>query len=218
MNIKINKQQAEYLFSREQSRHLIGSRLYGTNREDSDWDYLVIYNSEFKSDSYLPNYHQFQYTEGDKDYIFTSEERFRMNLFSGDSTINADVILSRTNLNDSDKLNLLRTYNIIKAFIGFARRDTKHNKHRPSNLIHIHRGLTVAESLLENKLPTLDFKNAKLEAIEYYTAWEQSLRTRCNKLYEQNEILNYPKQLFLEPHNDLELLLIQSNNIKEFKY
>lgn len=221
MNIKINKEQAEYIFSREIARHTIGSKLYGTYNEESDTDILIIYDSFHDSDLYYPNYHQFQYDADNIQYIFTTERHFWQNLFSGDSIINADIILSGDDDFLNNKLNVLRTYNVIKSFIGFAKRDIKSFEQGKgkNKIFHANRCLYCAEKLLNNELPILEIL-PKLETldIQQLKEKEQKLRAICNKQFEDNLLTKYPKKPIINPINKLEEMLIEANNIKEFKY
>jgi len=224
MNIKITKNQADFISAHTKSSYIIGSHLYGTAKENSDTDHLIIYRSFHEnSDSIYPNYHQFQWDniEDSRQYIFTSDRQFWKNLLSGDSSINADIILFYNEYNDDEKLNICRTYNIIKSFIGFAKRDIKNYKSNKgkNKLFHIERGLYCANKLLNSELPILEdfefFGNIDIKILEDN---EKVLREECNKMFEQNELTIYPKNPLVIPHNELELKLINSNNIKEFKY
>ena len=233
MNIKITKEQADFIFNRSKSSYIIGSRLYSTAKENSDTDHVIIYKS-FHEDSDLiyPNYHQFQWddSENNSQYVFTSERQFWKNLLSGDSSINADIILFYNEYNDDEKLNICRTYNIIKSFIGFAKRDIKNYKagKGKNKLFHIERGLYCAHALMENALPNIyDFKFCRKKDIDSLEKYEKTLRETCNYLFEKNDLTMYPKNsLTLYPKhsnlyaidNELEQLLINYNNIREFKY
>ena len=228
MNIVINSEEANQLFYREFQRYFIGSRLYGTDNKNSDIDILVIYNSldPFLESNYNVQ-HQFQYKDIEYseifnkfgkpiDYIFTSRHQFFRNLYSGDSTINADVVLFY-NLPYS-----VRTFNIIKAYIGFAKRDIKFiGKDDKDRYFHARRGLYTAECLLMNKVPQLSdiqsFKNDKSLSKQDLTNKEQELRIVCNKLFEQGELPLYPEVKNNE-YNPLLVKLLNSKNIKEFHY
>lgn len=228
MNIKITKQQADFILNQYNYKlYLIGSRLYGTNKSDSDYDHLIIYkNFHNEIDMYYPNYHQLQYDnlEKNQQLMFTSENQFYRNLFSGDATINADIIMFTdfNDYNDVEKLNILRTYNIIKAYIGFAKRDIKYVNKGKNKLFHIQRGLYCAKKLMNGELPNLDdikyIYNNPNNDIKSLKEREEFLRNKCNKLFENNELTLFPKLPIIEPKNDIEKLLIESNNIKEFKY
>jgi hypothetical protein len=222
MNIKINKSQAQFILDTYAiSTSKIGSHLYGVQRTNSDTDYLVLYKSFHETaDMHYPNFHQFQWddTENNAQYIFSSERQFWKNLFSGDSTINADVILfSDGKYNDAEKLNITRTFNIIKAFLGFAKRDIKQIKGK-NKIFHINRGLYCAESLLENRLPLLSKFIFNESSVEKLAEREAELRARCNIMLEKNELTLYPKMPVIQTENELEKLLIDANNIKEFRY
>lgn len=228
MNIKISKEQADKLFNVKQVEYVIGSHLYGTNTKKSDTDILVIYDLEYKSSLFLPNFHQFQWDdkENNKQYIFTTRPQFYKNLLSGDSTINFDVFL--TYFENENKLEILRTYKIIKSFIGFAKRDIKqYSLGKDKNkLFHINRGLYCAEELLNNRLPNInkfkelnDFNLENKEILLSILKLKEShLRDLCNSLFDSGELTMYPVNVFTDFTNEFEQLLINANNIKEFKY
>lgn len=234
MNIKITKQDFDYIINKcEFIKITIGSHLYKTNTENSDKDILIIYESFHKKlDLFYPNFHQFQYddVENNIQYILTSKEQFYRNLFSGDSTINVDVVMfylyDGSNLNSLSferTLNMIRTYNIIRAFIGFAKRDIKmfkssKGKHK---LFHIERGLYCANELMENRIPDINqfkimFDNPKI--LDELCLLGTELHGKCTKLFEIRDLTLFPKLPIIQPKNNLEKLLIESNNIKEFKY
>lgn len=227
MNIKITKKEFESFINNEVILYkgIIGSRLYKTNKDDSDFDILIMYEKEFKSDILYPNYHQFQYddVENNTQYMLISKRHFFKNLFSGDATINADIIMfdSYPLTSKSDILNTVRTYNIIKAYIGFAKRDIKDylNKRGKNKMFHIERGLYCAEELLNGRLPDInklkEFGNGDINELKEK---EDILRKKCNEMFDNGELTMYPKNSIIEPENDLERRLIEANNIKEFKY
>ena len=121
MNIKINDDELALVSIYIQKSYTIGSRLYNTHTDESDYDTLFIVEPFLKSDTYYPNNHQLQYdsSDGRRQHMFTTKERFYRNLFSGESTINADVIMFTDfdDLSDSERLNYCRTYNVIKSFL-----------------------------------------------------------------------------------------------------
>jgi len=239
MNIKISKEQHDRLQASGVDSYLVGSHLYGTNTETSDKDYLCVYNtSSVFSNAMsgtlmgLPNIHQFQYTEDNVDYLYTSDTQFWKNFFSGDSTINVDAVLyllfDKDELVEDPKLSeavlkVCRSYNIIKAFIGFAKRDIKIWAKNKSNkkLFHIYRGFYMADCLLRNVYPQLDEirelteGDFGLETLEELNAEEVRLRTLCNTMFNNGDLLRYN---FLPVEDDLLTLLLESNNTKEFKY
>jgi predicted nucleotidyltransferase len=224
MNIKITKEEFDFIKNNTDivSQSVVGSRLYGTAKEDSDTDILIVYKELFESDLYYPNYHQLQYDDIDNNiqYLLCSERQFYKNLFSGDATINADVILYGTEETDEEKLNMLRTFNIIKAFIGFAKRDLKQIDKGKNKLFHIERGLYCAKMLLDNKLPNIEVIKTMgtCAAIAILKDLEEMLRKQCNDMFDKGELTMFPKKPVIGPINSLEAKIIEANNIKEFKY
>jgi predicted nucleotidyltransferase len=220
MNIIINKEEHLFLQSQVLQSIKIGSHLYGTNNENSDIDFLCIYKtSEVELHSGLPNFHQFQYKdiENNIDWNYCSELQFWKNLQSGDATINADIVLF-TDLY-TNKLEICRTYKVIKAYLGFAKRDLKDiKKDTKRKLIHAARGLYCAESLINNKLPTkLDIQNIYTQLLDKddLITKEKNLRIKTNDLYDSNQLDNY----YIEKcDNTLWQKLLESNNTKEFRY
>lgn len=223
MNIKINDNELELVSIYIQNSYIIGSRLYNTHTDESDYDILYIIKPFIKSDAYYPNNHQLQYdsSDGRKQYMFTTKERFYRNLFSGESTINADVIMFTDfdDLSVSERLNYCRTYNVIKAFLGFAKRDLKHYHNGKNKKFHVVRGLYCAEKLMNNELPKLEELSSYIELGKDDLIKKCSeLRNRCNDMFNSKELTLFPKELIFEPENSLEKKIMESNNILEFKY
>lgn len=222
MNIKITKEEYDYLMNNLNiiDKYVMGSRLYGTNSEKSDTDILVLYENYFESDNYYPNYHQLQFDDIDNNiqYIFSSISQFYKNLFSGDSTINADIVMFSMNIDD--KLNILRTFNIIKSYIGFAKRDIKMIGKAKNKKFHAERSLYSAEELLNNKIPSLNVIKTLGDTytIDELKQKEEDLRSLCNKMFDDGILTMFPKIPIIKPLNDLEKKIIDSNNIREFRY
>lgn len=223
MNIKINEEELAEISLHIENSYVIGSRMYNTHTEESDFDILHIIKPFLKSDMYYPNWHQFQYdsSDGRRQYMFTTKERFYRNLFSGESTINADIIMFTDfdNLSPSEKLNHCRTYNVIKAFLGFAKRDLNRYSTGKNKHFHAARGIYCAEKLLNNELPVLDELSTyvSLTSDELFVKCVD-LRKKCNNMINNKELTMFPKQLIFEPESSLERKLMESNNILEFKY
>lgn len=232
MNIKINKDQFNFLYNLKYQEIEFGSKLYGTDSEFSDTDIMVFYN-KLQNWNLLgyPNIHQFQFDdlENNRQYIFTTEEQFWKNQRSGDSTINSDIILF-TNLfttTELEKVAMCRTYKVLKAYLGFAKRDLKEIK-KKHKFFHALRGLYVVQSLLESKLPQLsEIKALKQNSIsvekemnyselaQKYLAEEKSLRQELNQMFDENKIKKY---YIPDIEKDLYRLMIEANNNKEFRY
>lgn len=164
MNIKITKPEFERLYSWRITQFTVGSKLYETHNNDSDTDILVIvkFPNEWAY-NYFPSNHQFHYDdlENNIQYIFSSERQFWQNQMSGDSTINSDVILFHDGFTFNNnkeaedyKISLCRTYKVIKAYLGFAKRDIsmigKKNKE-----FHIWRSLYTAEMIITGLKPQI---------------------------------------------------------------
>jgi hypothetical protein len=222
MNIKITSEEFTLLKDDIIKTYVVGSKLYGTDNINSDEDILVIYETIGESDIYYPNQHQLQYDDLDnnRQYILTTERQFFKNLFSGDSTINLDVILFYDDYNDEQKINISRTYNIIKSLLGFAKRDIRFLKSGKSKLFHVERGLYCAEKLLNNELPDLTEigKLSLNNETKYLLDKCNLLRTKMNNLFESNELTLYPKNPICHVVSSIEKKLIESNNKKEFRY
>jgi predicted nucleotidyltransferase len=220
MNIIINEEEHEWLQQQIVKEFIVGSHLYGTSNADSDTDYLCLYQtSEVELYSGLPNVHQFQYKDeiASVDWNYCSALQFWKNLYKGDSTINADIILFTDYRHN--KLEICRTYKIIKAYLGFAKRDIKQiSKEGSKKAVHAARGLYCAEMLLKNELPSLqDIQQVYLQrfGVENLQVKEQHLRAIANQQYDDGLLKNYYIE---ECSNPLLQKLLNSNNNKEFRY
>ncbi len=225
MNIEISKEELSYLWSISKKPVIIGSRLYGVATEESDTDYFYVYPPfDIEAESGFPNTHQFWYkdVENNADHIFTSYTQFWKNLFSGDSTINADILLfsdMKEIYTKEEVFSICNTFNVLKAFIGFAKRDLRQCAKKPKKLIHAARGLYCAEQILNGQLPELS-EIAKIysqpQNKEELVKKEAELRKLCNEKYDAGKIERY--YIPTLDLNSLEAKLLNSNNIKEFKY
>ncbi len=163
MNIHINKDLFSFILENTTCyKFLIGSKLYGISDENSDLDYLIVYHS-FRNQILNPftNPHQLQYKdlENNIDYNLVDIVTFVRNLTSGDSTINYEIINSseirKTDLSFLyDLRNSFKTFNIAKAYLGFAKRDIKHffvrsdMKDMISGLLHIERSISISKYIM----------------------------------------------------------------------
>jgi isocitrate dehydrogenase len=78
----------------------------------------------------------------------------------------------------------------------------------------------MAKTLMENKLPTVDDiiklkENSKDLNKDVLWNEEQELRNKLNDMLNNGEIDLYPR---FDEKDDLVLTMINSNNIREFKY
>ena len=235
MNIKINEEEFNNLviFRDSTPKLVFGSYLYGTNKSGSDLDYMIILKhypfnlfETSRKTSVVQFRHHFQYKKGNKDYVFSTWEQFYRNLYDGESTINSDIVLFNPYFNELDtlyKLTMLRTYNIIKCYLGMAKRDIKQaiGDKKEKKLLHAARGLIVAEELISCRLPTKDMviksENLILDKNpdKYLLYTEKNLRWHLNRLLDEGKIVRYP--LFNSP-NSLFLKMMEASNKTEFYY
>ena len=225
MNIKIIKEQHIKLCSYNYSEYIFGSQLHGIANEDSDFDYVRVISDDFYNNfttlvKYLPNIHPFQYddSENNSQYVWMTEKQFYHNLFSGGGNMIADIVILSGEWNDV--LFLTRTYKIIKGYLGVAKRDLKLHGTNPKKQFHALRSLYMAKTLMENKLPTVDDiiklkENNKDLNKDVLWNEEQELRNKLNDMLNNGEIDLYPR---FDEKDDLVLTMINSNNIREFKY
>lgn len=225
MNVKITKEQHINLCSYSYSEYIFGSKLHGIANEDSDFDYVRVIPDYFYKNftslaKYLPNIHSFQYDDSDNNiqYVWMTERQFYHNLFSGDGNMIADIVILSGEF--EDVLLLTRTYKIIKGYLGVAKRDLKLHGTNPKKQFHALRSLYMAKTLMENKLPMVsDIIKLKENnpTLNKDVLWneEQELRNKLNDMLNNGEINLYPK--FIE-QNDLVSIMVNTNNIREFKY
>lgn len=167
----------------------VGSHLYNLNNTNSDIDNLYIYiEDNANRNSFMWEHHQLQYkgigvNNISIDYNFTSLQGFIRNTLSGDATINYEVLFS-DELRDS-KLNWLwerkhdfRNYNIIKSYLGLAKRDhkywskdtnngKKHTLETHKKLSHFIRGVIFAKNLFDRNFSLDLSKTTTFEACGY---------------------------------------------------
>lgn len=223
MNIKITKEQHKRLCKSKYIEHEFGSRLFGTNRPDSDYDYMRVYdydsvfNERFKG---LPNIHSYQFddVENNTQYIWVSEEQFWGNLFSGDGTIHSDILLFSAKTEKKERaLRMCRTFKIIRAYCGVAKRDLKLHSSK-NKLFHANRSLYIAECLIENKMPNIEDiqkLSLSLQSKEWCSNKEIELRNIASDMYQNHQLHNYyiPKT-----EDELLNIMLQANNTRQFQY
>jgi len=196
----------EQLESNALTKTIVGSHLYKLNNKDSDFDILTIYKEN--NNSFLWEHHQLQYNTED-DLLFTSLNTFIRNILTGDSTINFEVLMS-DELYGTELEFLIQhrkefiTYNLIKSYLGLAKRDFK-NRKDPKKLSHFLRGVYFAEMLMNSNFKLFDYegyedvKSAKEGTLLDKEFIAQSaelkmleLRTELNNRLKSNKISLYP--------------------------
>ncbi len=145
----------------------VGSHMYGLDNKNSDIDYLSIYLENYDNrNSFMWEHHQLQYKKNNIDFNFTTLQSFIRNALTGDSTINFEVIHSEDLKNSKlswlyARRNDFRNYNIIKSYLGIAKRDHKfwikdtnnfknHTSETNKKLAHFVRGVIFAKNLFDN--------------------------------------------------------------------
>ena len=248
MNIYITKEEHEFLLKHrnrsaeyrgKNQEMVVGSHLYGTNTEDSDKDVIYFYNSDIfysMSTCHLPKKEQFIYDdkENNQQILWMTEYQFWKNLASGDSTINSDYVLFSGNLPEYQALNMCCTQKVIKAYLGFAKRDLK-QWNRYNKLFHAIRGLYIAESLLMRKLPSKEIiKDHHRRYLRKTLKGElESLKNFYLNIYDQlkkdfiDQVNNGDLKLYFvpyisdqehDPYLSLARKLYNANNKIEWKY
>lgn len=226
MNVKITREQHDYLSTLSYKEYLFGSQLHGIANKDSDFDYVRVISDDFylfftSLAKYLPNIHSWQFDDVDTQYVWMTETQFWRGFFSGDGNNLADIVLLSGEFNDI--LFLSRTYKICKAFIGVAKRDLKLHGNSDKKKFHALRSMYMAESLMDSHIPTVDgiqllYKNYSgcyLPSLESLKDKEQSLRERLNNMLNKGQIEMYPK---FNEENKLVQIMMDCNNVKEFRY
>jgi hypothetical protein len=222
MNVKITKEDHDRLCKVEYTEYLFGSRLFGTHTEDSDFDYIRVYkyNDVFTDPHYhLPNIHSFQFddSENNTQYVWMTEHQFWNNLYSGDGTMQSDIVMFSGLWMESEILTLCRTYKVIRAYCGVAKRDvTLHGKNRKKRF-HAERSLYIAESLIDNKVPDLSVIQTFKGNSDVATLISESkeLRRIASSMYEKKSLHNYHIPI---TSDSLLNKMLDANNIREFKY
>lgn len=227
MHIPISKEQHERLSKHYYIEYVFGSHLFKTNGPDSDTDVVRIYDFNdvfgvpFSNYSEYPNYHGFHYTdvENKLDVIWLSLEQYLNSIYRGDSTICIDICMFTNNWS----IEKLRTYKIIKAYLGTAKRDVTMHKNNNKKTRNAIRCIIIAKNLINNKILTIDELNYEVNNWITLNGYNKStilsdeacLRTIANDLYNKQELHNYPQEKY---DDDLLDLLINSNNIRNFKF
>lgn len=229
MNMKITKEDHLRLMGGLKEKLIFGSRLFGTHTDESDYDYVMIYNFEkvFGVDENnferFPNIHSFQFDDypNKSQYVWMTDKQFDIILTSGDGTILSDILMfGECNISNKDKLFFCRTYKIIKAYCGVAKRDLKLHPKNIKKRFHVLRSLYIANALMDGYIPNVKEIQKISEDVESVkiidmVKWVNDSRERANKMLNNKELVQYN----IKPSGDVLLdKLLDSNNIGEFKY
>lgn len=139
---------------------LVGSHSYGLTNNQSDKDILHIYTTSED----VSTFHQLIFQEQGIDHLLCTSQQLVKNITSGDSLVNFEAIHSEE---AKEKLNFLYEnrqefydFNVIKAYLGFAKRDLKnfYSSINMGKLFHAYRGVLVANKLLKEKTYSNDYR------------------------------------------------------------
>jgi len=161
----------------------VGSHMYGLDTPTSDTDYLSIYiEPERNRNSFMWEHHQLQYKNNNIDYNFSSLQTFIRNALTGDATINFEVLWSDGLIDTeiewlTEYRNDFINYNIIKSYLGLAKRDLKYWKRDTNNgkkhtaethkkLSHFVRGVIFAKMLIKG------YFKLDLDEHRTFTEWD----------------------------------------------
>lgn len=202
----------------------IGSHLYGLDNETSDLDILHVYvEPQENRNSFNWEHHQLQYKSNNTDYIFTTIQSFIRNLLTGDSTINFEILycdyIQYTPLSWLGEMrNDFRNYNMIKSYLGMAKRDykswskstnngIKHTEETHKQLSHFIRGVIFAKNLLDDNF-SIDLSKTKTLGELDYNDFELVHRIKNGCLdYSFNQLTYFFTSLMDNTRNDLNKLL-----------
>lgn len=231
MNIKINSTENDRLLKHEMGpRITVGSRMYGTHKEDSDYDIVCFYDEKALGVARsvllegIDLTHCFQYDDLDHQYIWATNEQFGRNIWSGDSTLFCEAYMwGITGHCEEQLIKEMRTYNILKSFTGFCRRDIKYlgtSKDKGNRRFHIERGIYIAETLFNGNLPKLERlkdlpKDRPKKDMETHL---KTLKKQLTDAYQNDTLTKYPVREYPYRSGSLCEKMIIACNTREFQY
>jgi hypothetical protein len=225
MNIHIEEKLYNQISENNIGRFIIGSRLYKIDDDSSDYDFMNIY-TPFINEVYscFQNHHQYKYKHNNTDEICTSLPQFIKNIFTGDYTINFELIHSEDILNTPLEFiyknrHIFYTYDVIKSYLGFAKRDltliTKEPTERDKNkkCMHVYRSYYTVNKIFDNKF-TLNFDDEFYKNIDNIRNFTHKERNEFTLEYEFKikSIRNYLNKINFKKT----LTPQEQNNIDEF--
>lgn len=233
MNKKIDKKFAKKLDENVSEKFLIGSRLWGTNTEKSDYDYVAVYDHKTDNEidllKVLHINHVFQYDSeinGKKEQtIYYERNQFFRSIIKGDSLVAFETLLIYwqfllPNLKSDDIVKFSKSYKILKMLLGYTKRDLKNGKRY---LKFARKQLYIVEKLLKDELPSL----SDISELMKYDVDDKTmlygkmvvLRNTVREMYNNDELKLYGLDSgFFKTNDDIVNNTIELANIKEFRY
>lgn len=149
-----------------------GSSLYGLDSENSDVDQVAIYaRPNFHQQSFMWEHHTLQVASEEKDTVYSTLQEFVRNLLTGDSLYNFEIIHSEAARNSRlhflyDNASDFYNFTIIRAYLGFARRDLKHSLKDGKRFSHAIRCYHAAEMIFNENRYCNDYREVYPEVYE----------------------------------------------------
>lgn len=140
MNIKIKEPMPEHLVK---EAYLVGSRSYGTERDDSDYDYVIFLKCK-------TGQLRLQYQNSNCDYMYICDESFYLDIKFGSSPLffevlhNEDFIRNRSK-NKQKIIDDFYNKAMTKCYLGFAKRDLEY----PDRIFHVNRCIWMAGKIID---------------------------------------------------------------------
>lgn len=217
MNIHFSEQNTfESLMNSTIAKIEFGSVHYGTKTDTSDTDYLCVYAPSHTQDmSFIWDHHNLQYKTNNEDYIFITIDNLIRNLIKGDMPSLFEVIhdpeIQKTPLCWLyNRRNWFYTYQTVKSYLGYAKRDLKYSLRDNKRLCHSYRSIHAAKQVLQGKYrnPINEISNTHREYLSYLkegdislgdkkalcATWGEecdSLRFKINDMLHKKEITHY---------------------------
>ena len=236
MNIKLTYKEKIYLDQFVFAEYTFGSNFWYD--KGADTDVVLLYELPFfwgkEINDILKVNHQFQYDDKrlNAQYVYIEKNQFIRNAIYGDNIINTELILFTDILKnnygiDIDKYKFAYSYRILKAFLGYSRRDLKSKDWK--KILFAYRQLYIVKNvLLIGRVPLLSELRLELSSLSEVNKVEiktdlirkeNEYRKILNQKLNDGDIKFLPLDCGLfEFNDDLERKWYESLNIKEFKY
>lgn len=175
MNLQItDKNLFNTLSSASIGEFYFGSHLFGLNDENSDVDWMIVYNkTEDETFSFNWSDHNFQFKTTNRDYLLVSLQDFVRNLLNGNSTYFFELIHDEQIKDSSlrflyDHRNWFYNYSTIKGYLGLTKRDLKFSIKDHKRFSHAYRSILSAEKIYYNNEYSNSFESNEFEMMRKF--------------------------------------------------